>query len=270
MLNKFYNFTPLLQSFYGGLFTWFITLLGASIVLFNRKPNRKFFDCMLGFAGGIMLSASFFSLILPSIEYSKNLNIPQWFPVLIGFLLGSFFLFGLDKLIPHLHLNTNISEKEGIRKQLPVYFLFVLAIVIHNIPEGISVGVSFGSLKYLKSKETFSSSISLAFGIGIQNFPEGLAVSLPLLASGLSKRKSFFYGQLSGIVEPIFAIIGALLTSIYFKILPFALSFAAGAMIYVIVEEVIPETQKSENTDISTIFFLIGFLIMMILDAFIK
>jgi len=270
MLNKIYNFNPVIQSLLGGIFTWFITLLGAFFVFFNRNSNRKFFDCMLGFAGGIMLSASFFSLILPSIEYSKNLNISQWIPVSIGFLSGGFFLFLLDKLIPHLHLNTNISEKEGIKKPLQVYFLFVLAIVIHNIPEGISVGVSFGSLKYLKTRETFSSSISLALGIGIQNFPEGLAVSLPLLASGLSKRKSFFYGQLSGIVEPIFAIIGALLTSIYFKMLPFALSFAAGAMIYVIVEEVIPETQKSENTDISTIFFLIGFLIMMILDAFIK
>ncbi|MGB9677073.1 MAG: ZIP family metal transporter [Candidatus Ratteibacteria bacterium] len=233
MLTKIYNLNPIIQSLFGGLFTWFLTLIGASVVFLNRKPNRKFFDSMLGFAGGIMLAASFFSLILPSIEYSKNLNIPQLVPVSFGFLSGSFFLLLLDKLIPHLHLNFTISEREGIKKELPVYFLFVLAIVIHNIPEGLSVGVSFGSLKYLKNYEAFASSISLAFGIGIQNFPEGLAVSLPLLASGISKRKSFFYGQLSGFVEPIFSFIGALLVSILSQILPFALSFAVGAMVKV-------------------------------------
>lgn len=263
---KIYNLNPVLQAFLGGIFTWFITLIGASFVFLNKNPGRKIFDCMLGFAGGVMVSASFFSLILPSIEYSKNLHVFLWFPVSFGFLLGSLFLLILDKLIPHLHPNSKIYEKEGIKKELPVYFLLVFAITLHNIPEGIAVGVSFGSLKYSKNFKDFLNSLSLALGIGIQNFPEGLAVSMPLSNSGMSKLKSFFLGQLSGIVEPIFAVIGASLIYYFSKILPYALSFAAGAMFYVVIEEVIPETQKAGNIDLSTIFFVFGFIIMMIFD----
>ncbi|MCM8806358.1 MAG: ZIP family metal transporter [Candidatus Omnitrophica bacterium] len=263
---KLFTFNPILQAFLFGLFTWFMTLIGSSIVFLNKKENRKLFDSMLGFAGGVMLSASFFSLILPSIEYSKNLSVPTWFPVTFGFLFGSLFLLLLDKIIPHLHLNFEIYEKEGIKKELPIYFLLIFAIILHNIPEGLSVGVSFGSLKYDENFNSFLNASSLAFGIGIQNLPEGLAISLPLLASGMSKFKSFFIGQLSGFVEPIFAFLGALIVSIFSKILPYALSFSAGAMVYVVVEEVIPETQKSGNTDLSTISFIFGFILMMIFD----
>lgn len=265
-MSKIYNLNPVLQGLLAGLFTWFITLIGASFVFLNRSPNRKMFDCMLGFAGGVMLSASFFSLIVPSIEYSKNLSVPLWFPVSSGFLSGSLFLLLLDRIIPHLHPNSKIYEREGIKRDIPVYFLLVFAITLHNIPEGLAVGVSFGSLKYNKSFDLFLSSLSLAFGIGIQNFPEGLAVSMPLSNSGMSKAKSFFLGQLSGFVEPIFSLLGAYLITLFSKILPYALSFAAGAMVYVIVEEVIPETQKAGNTDISTISFISGFIIMMVFD----
>ena len=268
IIDKLYNLNYLFLAFLSGIFTWFITLIGALTVFLNRAPNRKLFDCMLGFAGGVMISASFFSLLIPSIEYSKNLNIPFLIPVSIGFLLGSFFLLLLDKIIPHLHPNFQIYEKEGIKKELPLYFLLVLAITIHNIPEGLAVGVSFGALKHNKNYEIFIGALSLAFGIGVQNFPEGLAVSMPLSTSGMSKRKSFFYGQLSGIVEPVFSFIGAYLVSIFSKVLPYALSFAAGAMVYVVIEEVIPETQKEKNTDISTLSFIFGFLFMFLLDIF--
>jgi len=266
MLLNLYNLNYLLLALLGGIFTWSITLIGASTVFLNRGPGRKPFDCMLGFAGGVMLAASFFSLIVPSIEYSKNLSVPLWFPLSVGFILGSLFLLVLDKVVPHLHPNAKSSETEGIKREIPVYFLLILAITIHNIPEGLAVGVSFGSLKYFKDYENFFAAVSLAFGIGIQDFPEGLAVSMPLATLGMSKGRSFWYGQLSGIVEPVFAVIGALLVSVFSKILPYALSFAAGAMIYVVVEEVIPETQKAGNTDISTMSFLFGFLLMMVLD----
>ncbi|MCM8804243.1 MAG: ZIP family metal transporter [Candidatus Omnitrophica bacterium] len=266
MILKLYNLNPILQAFLAGIFTWFITLIGSLTVFFNKSQNRKIFDCMLGFAGGIMLSASFFSLILPSIEYSKNLPVSLWFPVSFGFLFGSLFLFIIDKIIPHLHPNSKIYEREGIKKEIPLYFLLVFAITLHNIPEGLAVGVSFGSLKYNKNFDNFLNSITLTLGIGIQNFPEGLAVSMPLSSLRMSKFKSFFIGQLSGFVEPIFAWIGAFLISYFSKILPYALSFAAGAMIYVVIEEVIPEIQKAGNIDLSTIVFILGFILMMIFD----
>ncbi|MCM8832831.1 MAG: ZIP family metal transporter [Candidatus Omnitrophica bacterium] len=266
MLSYLYNLKPLYQALIAGTFTWFITLIGASVVFLNKKPNRKIFDSVLGFAGGVMLAASFFSLIVPSIEYSKNLSLPLWFPVSSGILAGTLFLLLLDKIIPHLHINSKIEDREGIKTEFPIYFLLVFAITLHNIPEGIAVGVSFGSLKYNKSFENFLSSLSLAIGIGIQNFPEGFAVSLPLSSSGISKSKSFILGQLSGFVEPVFAIIGAFFVTYFSKILPYALSFAAGAMIYVVIEEVIPETQKVGNTDLATLSFIFGFIIMTILD----
>ncbi|MCM8801788.1 MAG: ZIP family metal transporter [Candidatus Omnitrophica bacterium] len=266
MLFNIYNLNILLQSLIGGLFTWFITLIGALTIFLNKKSDRKIFDVALGFAGGVMLAASFFSLLLPSIEYSKKLLIPLWFPVSLGFLGGALFLLLFDKIIPHLHINSKIENKEGIKTELPVYFLLVFAITLHNIPEGLAIGVSFGSLKYNNTFENFLNSLSLTIGIGIQNFPEGLAVSLPLSTSGISKLKSFILGQLSGLIEPLFALVGAFFVSYFSKILPYALSFAAGAMIYVIIEEVIPETQKEGNIDISTFSFIIGFVIMTILD----
>jgi len=267
MLLKLYNLNYLLLALLSGIFTWLITLAGASGVFLVKRQNRKALDCMLGFAGGVMLAASFFSLIIPSIEYSKNLSLPPWLPLSSGFILGVLFLLVLDRVVPHLHLNLKADEREGIRIQMPVYFLLILAITIHNIPEGLAIGISFGSLKYFTGYESFLPALSLTFGIGIQNFPEGLAVSLPLSASGMSKSRSFWYGQLSGIVEPVFAVAGALLVSVFSHILPCALSFAAGAMIYVVVEEVIPETQRAGNTDIATLSFLFGFLLMMILDV---
>ncbi|MFN4226621.1 MAG: ZIP family metal transporter [Candidatus Ratteibacteria bacterium] len=266
MLSKFYNLNPLLQSLIGGIFTWFVTLIGSATIFLNKKPNRKIFDIALGFAGGVMIAASFFSLILPSIEYSKKLSIPLWFSISSGILAGTLFLLFLDKFIPHLHINSKIEEKEGVKTELPVYLLLVFAITLHNIPEGIAVGVSFGSLKYNMNFENFLSSLSLTIGIGVQNFPEGFAVSFPLSTSGISKFRSFFLGQLSGLIEPLFAILGAIFVTYFTKILPYALSFAAGAMIYVVIEEVIPETQKAGNTDLATFSFMLGFIIMTILD----
>ncbi|MCS7181310.1 MAG: ZIP family metal transporter, partial [bacterium] len=173
---KIYSLSPILQAFIFGIFTWFLTLIGASVVILSKNPNKRFSNYMFGFAGGVMLSASFFSLLLPSIEYSKNLSLPLWFPVSLGFLLGCFFLFILDKITPHLHLNFKIYEKEGVKKDLPVYFLLIFSITLHNIPEGLSVGVSFGSLKYNRNFEHYLNSTSLALGIGVQNLPEGIAV----------------------------------------------------------------------------------------------
>lgn len=191
-LDFFKKFDPSIQALFATIFTWFLTLIGSSFVFFGRKPNRKLFDCALGFAGGVMISASFFSLIIPAIEYSKNLNFPIWFPVSSGIILGCFFLYFLDKLIPHLHPNSSIEQKEGIKKKLPLHFLLVLAITLHNIPEGFAIGVSFGRLTYEFQSSYFISAVSLALGIGLQNLPEGFAVSLPLYTVGIGKCKSFF------------------------------------------------------------------------------
>ncbi|MCD6407501.1 ZIP family metal transporter [bacterium] len=257
---------PIYLAFLGGVFTWFITLLGASLIFLSRKPDKRLFDMSLAFSGGIMTGASFFSLLLPSIEYSKIVKISPAFSSTVGFLLGSLFLYLLNRFIPHLHPKLKEKNTERTKTTLPPAFLLVFAITLHNIPEGLAVGVSFGSLKYFSDYSSLISACMLAIGIGIQNFPEGIAVSFPLRNENLSKRKSFFWGQLSGIVEPVFAVIGAIFVGSLKKILPFSLSFAAGAMIFVVVEEVIPEIK--ENQDIATLFFLFGLAFMMFLDVY--
>lgn len=250
-----------------GLFTWSMTAFGAALVYLVKSFNQKIMDSMLGFAAGVMIAASFFSLIIPALEYANTwqTNFSPIIPVALGFLSGGFFLLLLDKTIPHLHLYEQKAEgpATNIRRSL----LLVLAITIHNIPEGLAIGVAFGAFGLNPSPDTLFAAIALTIGIGIQNFPEGTAVSMPLLRDGYSKHKSFFYGQLSAVVEPISIIVGIILVNLVQSILPFALSFAAGAMIFVVIEELIPESQKNHHSDLSTIFTLIGLTIMMILDV---
>ncbi|MCK5781125.1 MAG: ZIP family metal transporter [Flavobacteriales bacterium] len=255
------------QAFLATLFTWGVTALGASLVFVMGDMKRKYFDGMLGFTGGVMLAASFWSLLAPSIEMSKELGLIPWLPPAIGFGLGALFLFTLDKLVPHLHINFNEDEKEGIKTDWHKSTLLVMAITLHNIPEGLAVGVAFGAIGAGFDGASISAAVVLTIGIGIQNFPEGTAVSLPLRRQGVSKLKSFWFGQLSGAVEPIAGVLGAIAVIYAQPILPYALSFAAGAMVYVVVEEVIPESQRDKYTDTSTLGLIGGFILMMILDV---
>ncbi|GIM49268.1 ZIP family metal transporter [Capnocytophaga stomatis] len=247
------------------LFTWFVTALGASVVFFFKEMNKTFLDGMLGFTGGVMVAASVWSLLIPSMEMTEGEGFYKVGPAIFGFLLGALFLFVLDKLLPHFH--ANFKQTEGVKSRLRKTTLLILAITLHNIPEGLAVGVLFGGVAAGVPEASIAGAVILAIGIGLQNFPEGIAVSMPLRAMGLSRRKSFFYGQLSAVVEPIAGVLGAVAVLFFTPILPYALSFAAGAMIYVVVEEVIPESQQNKNTDVSTIGFLIGFVIMMSLDV---
>lgn len=258
---------PVLQALIATLFTWGVTALGSAGVFLTKEVNRKLLDGMLGFASGVMIAASFWSLLLPSIEMSKELNLPQWLPAVIGFLLGGLCLYLIDKLIPHLHINFPDESSEGIKTTWRRTTLLILAVTLHNIPEGLAVGVAFGASALGLSEASLTSAVSLAIGIGLQNFPEGLAVSLPLRREGFSSLKSFWYGQLSGVVEPIAGVIGAWLVLIARPILPYMLAFAAGAMIYVVVEELIPEAQRAGETDLPTIGAMLGFAIMMLLDV---
>ena len=267
--------SPILQALYAGLFTWILTALGAALVFFFKSSNRKILDAALGFTGGVMIAASFWSLIAPAItavEVQNELgqsSLPSFFPPAIGFFLGALFMYVLDKSIPHLHIFGKMSEAEGPKSDLKKTSLLVLAIAIHNIPEGLAVGVAFGALiiPEFANIYTLGAAVALGSGIGIQNFPEGFAVSMPLKRAGFSRRKSWMWGQLSAIVEPIFAVIGAALVMLVWPILPYALSFAAGAMIFIVVEEVIPESQRGGNTDIATMGLIGGFIVMMSLDV---
>ncbi len=261
---------PIQVALYASLFTWGLTALGASLVFFFKKANRAVLDGMLGFTGGVMLAASFWSLLAPAIENSQGEGFVKVIPAAIGFAFGALVLFGLDKILPHLHINFRVSEAEGIKTKWHRTVLLVLAITLHNIPEGLAVGVLFGAASTLTGVEQTQmiiAAITLAMGIGIQNFPEGFAVSMPLRRQGLSRFKSFWYGQLSAIVEPVAAVLGAMAVSFFTPILPYALAFAAGAMIFVVVEEVIPETQRDKYTDIATLGFIGGFIVMMSLDV---
>ena len=250
-----------------GLLIPFIgTTLGAGMVfLMKKKMNTKVEKLLLGFASGVMIAASIWSLIVPSIDMAKEQNIIAWIPAASGFLLGVFFLLILDSLIPHLHLKSN--QPEGIKSKLKKTTMMVLAVTLHNIPEGMAVGVTFAGVLIGNTGITIAGAMALTLGIAIQNFPEGAIISMPLKTEGMSKIKAFLYGTLSGIVEPIAAIITILLTSMVVPILPYLLSFAAGAMIYVVVEELIPESQIGEHSNIGTIGVAIGFVIMMILDV---
>lgn len=268
IIAYFTELHPVLAALYATLFTWFLTAAGASLVFFFKKLNRGVLDAMLGFTGGVMVAASFWSLLAPAIDMSEKMYPSmKWMPAAVGFLLGALFLFGLDKIMPHLHINFKEEEKEGVKTQWHRTTLLVLAITLHNIPEGLAVGVLFGAASLGMDGATIAGAVTLAIGIGIQNFPEGFAVAMPLRRQGISRRKSFWYGQLSAVVEPIFGVLGAVAVIYIEPILPFALAFAAGAMIYVVVEEVIPETQRDKFTDVAVLGFIGGFLIMMILDV---
>jgi ZIP family zinc transporter len=266
-MSNFLSFNPILQAFIATMFTYAMTALGAGGVFLVKTINRKLLDMMLGFAGGVMIAASFWSLLAPSIEMAENNGQIGWFPAAVGFLAGGAFLFGVDKLLPHLHLESPIEEAEGVKTTWQRSVLLVFAITLHNIPEGLAVGVAFGAAAVGLGESLIPGAIALAVGIGLQNFPEGLAVSAPLRREGMSRSKSFFYGQASGLVEPIAGVLGALAVIVMQPILPYALAFAAGAMIFVVVEELIPESQASDNGDLATIGLLVGFTVMMILDV---
>ena len=265
VIHYFESIDPVLAAFYATLFTWFLTALGASFVFFFKTMNRTVLDGMLGFTGGVMVAASFWSLLAPAIEMSKGEGFTKVMPAAIGFFLGALFIFALDKTLPHLHIN--FKETEGIKSPWQRTTLLVLAITLHNIPEGLAVGVLFGGVAAGIPEASIAGALTLAIGIGIQNFPEGVAVAMPLRRMGMSRKKSFFYGQSSALVEPVAAVLGAVAVTFFTPILPYALAFAAGAMIFVVIEEVIPETQLDKNTDIATLGFIGGFIIMMTLDV---
>jgi zinc transporter, ZIP family len=267
IITYFESIDPILAAFYATVFTWGLTALGASLVFLFKGYNRAVFDGMLGFTGGVMVAASFWSLLAPGIEMSPGEGFVKVIPAVVGFGFGALFLFGLDKILPHLHVNFKESEKEGVKTPWHKTTLLVLAITMHNIPEGLAVGVLFGGVAAGFDGATIGGAVALAIGIGIQNFPEGFAVSMPIRRQGVSKWKSFMYGQSSALVEPIAAVIGAWAVMTFQPILPYALSFAAGAMIFVVVEEVIPETQQDKYTDIATLGFIGGFIVMMTLDV---
>lgn len=267
IVTYFESIDPVLAALYATLFTWGLTALGASAVFFFKTMNRVVLDGMLGFTGGVMVAASYWSLLSPAIEMSEGEGFIKVIPAAVGFMLGAVFLFGLDKALPHLHINFKESEKEGIKTPWQRTTLLTLAITLHNIPEGLAIGVLFGGVAAGIPEASIAGALTLAIGIGIQNFPEGIAVSMPLRRMGMTRRKSFMYGQASALVEPVAGVLGAFAVAFFTPILPYALAFAAGAMIFVVVEEVIPETQQDKNTDIATLGFIGGFIVMMTLDV---
>ncbi len=268
-ITKFFiEIGPVYSALLATLFTWLVTAAGASLVFFFKTMHRGVLDTMLGFTGGVMVAASFWSLLAPSIEMSERLfPSMKWMPAAVGFLAGAMFIFILDRFTPHLHINFGVEESEGVKTKLHRTTLLILAITLHNIPEGLAVGVIFGAAAEGMPDATIAGAIALAIGIGIQNFPEGIAVAMPLRRHGVSRFKSFWYGQLSAIVEPVAGVLGALAVIYIQPVLPFALAFAAGAMIFVVVEEVIPETQRDKYTDFAVLGFIGGFVVMMILDV---
>lgn len=268
MLSFFQDLHPIAQALLATGFTWGMTALGAAVVFVTRSFDRRLLDLMLGFAAGVMIAASFWSLLAPAIDMAEDVSsLPAFVPAVVGFLLGGVFLRGLDLVLPHLHVGTPEGTPEGLHTTWRRSVLLVLAITLHNIPEGLAIGVAFGAAAENLSSTTVASAIALAIGIGIQNFPEGLAVSMPLRGEGMSRRKSWWYGQLSALVEPVAAVIGAAAVLIAQPILPYALAFAAGAMIFVVVEEVIPDSQCNGNADRATMGAMLGFAVMMTLDV---
>jgi ZIP family zinc transporter len=267
MMDFLNNMSPIVQALAATGFTWFITAAGAAVVFFAKEINKKLLDGMLGFAAGVMIAASYWSLLAPAIEMSKDSGLPEWFPPAAGFLSGAVFLRLIDKILPHLHIGFPTEEAEGIKTSWRRTTLLIFAVTLHNIPEGLAVGVAFGAVAAGIPSASLAGAVALALGIGLQNFPEGMAVSMPLRREGLSRLKSFWYGQLSGIVEPVAGVIGAAAVLLARSVLPYALSFAAGAMIFVVVEELIPESQRGGNTDIATMGAVGGFIVMMVLDV---
>ena len=266
-MSTFATLNPILQALLATIFTWGMTAAGAATVFLAKNVSRSLLNAMLGFAAGVMIAASFWSLLAPAIAMSEGSGVPGWIPAVVGFLLGGAFLWVVDRILPHLHLGLEIEQAEGIKTTWQRSVLLVTAITLHNFPEGLAVGVAFGAVAAGLPAATLAGAIALTIGIGIQNFPEGLAVSMPLRREGFSRGKSFLYGQASGLVEPIAGVLGAAAVLLMQPILPYALSFAAGAMIYVVVEELIPESQQGQDTHMSTIGAMLGFAVMMILDV---
>lgn len=268
MITFFQQFDPVTQALIATLFTWGVTAAGAALVFFTPAVNRKLMDSMLGFAAGVMIAASFWSLLAPGLEMAEHLGQTPWLTAAVGFMGGGIFMRLIDKFLPHLHPGLAIDKSEGVKTSWQRSTLLVLAITLHNIPEGLAVGVAFGAVAADLPSATMGAAIALAIGIGIQNFPEGTAVSMPLRREGMSRGKSFFYGQASGFVEPVAGVLGALFVLKMQEILPYALCFAAGAMIFVVVEELIPESQREyKNIDLVTMTTMAGFSVMMILDV---
>ena len=265
MVDFISQYSPIIQALMGTLFTWGVTALGSSMVFFTKEVSRNLLNGLLGFASGVMIAASYWSLLAPAIELSQDLAVPSWLPAVSGFLLGGVFLFAVDKLLPHLHMSQ--TEPEGPKTSWQRSVLLITAITLHNIPEGLAVGVAFGAAAAGVEGAGVASAVALAIGIGIQNFPEGLAVSAPLRREGWPLGKSFMYGQFSGMVEPIAGLLGAAATLLLRPILPYALAFAAGAMIYVVAEELIPESKCEGHSDVPTIGVMLGFAVMMTLDV---
>jgi ZIP family zinc transporter len=266
-VNWFVDLPPVAQAVVATLGTWALTALGASIVLFFREIDRRVMDVMLGFAAGVMIAASFWSLLAPSIEMAESFGVAPWWPALVGFLAGGAFIGLIDRVLPHLHPHMRREFAEGVETGWQRTVLLVLAITLHNIPEGLAVGVAFGAAAAGLPAATFGGAVALAIGIGLQNLPEGAAVAVPLRREGLSRSRALWYGQLSGIVEPVAGFVGAVAVLAMMPILPYALAFAAGAMIYVVVEELIPESQAGAHGDYATMGALGGFAIMMVLDV---
>jgi ZIP family zinc transporter len=266
-LRALSELSSVLQAFLATCFTWALTALGASFVFFTRSVSRRLLDGALGFAAGVMIAASFWSLLVPAITMSEELGLPEWLPPAAGFLAGGLALRSVDRVLPHLHLFLARDQAEGLSSTWRRTTLLIMAMTLHNFPEGMAVGVAFGAAAAGLEGASLAAALSLAIGIGIQNFPEGMAVAMPLRGQGISKLRSFWYGQLSAVVEPVAAVLGAAAVLAARPILPYALAFAAGAMIFVVVEEVIPESQQAGNTDIATLSALFGFAIMMALDV---
>lgn len=267
MIEMLTNVNPVLQALIATCFTWFVTAAGAATVFIRRDMSRRTLDAMLGFAAGVMIAASYWSLLAPAIEMSEGKDLPAWVPATVGFLMGAIFLRAADRLLPHLHPGFRTDQAEGIKTSWQRSTLLVLAITLHNIPEGLAIGVAFGAVAAGLPSATLAGAVALAIGIGIQNFPEGLAVSIPLRREGMSRMRSFYYGQLSGVVEPIAGVFGAALVLFAQPVLPYALSFAAGAMIFVVVEELVPESQGQGNSHAATMGAMLGFAVMMALDV---
>lgn len=267
MIEAIRTLNPIVQALLATLFTWGLTALGAAGVFLTKEINRRLLDAMLGFASGVMIAASFWSLLAPAIEMTELDGGIPWVPAVIGFLAGGGFLYLVDRILPHLHLGLPIDEAEGIKTSWQRSILLVLAITLHNFPEGLAVGVAFGAAAAGGTEASLSAAVALAIGIGIQNFPEGLAVSAPLRREKISRWRSFMIGQASGMVEPVAGVLGA--AAVYFirPLLPYALAFAAGAMIYVVIEELIPEAQLGKDTDLPTLGAMLGFAVMMMLDV---
>jgi ZIP family zinc transporter len=267
MATGFTELNPIVQAVLATCFTWFMTAAGAGVVFFFRGIKREVLDAMLGFAAGVMIAASYWSLLAPAIEMAEGADLPAWVPAVAGFLAGGAFLWGVDLVLPHLHLGQPTEAAEGISTTWRRSVLLVLAITLHNFPEGLAVGVAFGAAAAGLPEATVAGAIALALGIGIQNFPEGAAVSVPLRREGMSRLRSFWYGQLSGTVEPLAGFLGAAAVLLMRPMLPYALAFAAGAMIFVVVEELIPESQLESSTNVATVGAMLGFAVMMTLDV---